>query len=61
MNESEIAINIKQKLRIILPNEEKKSFIKQNKNREYGIIIKYIYIISGDIPPFLIYKRKHIL
>jgi DNA-binding transcriptional regulator/RsmH inhibitor MraZ len=34
MNESETAINVEQKSRIILPAEKKDMFAKQDKNRE---------------------------
>jgi len=61
MDESGSAIDIKQKLKVILFSEEKKTFAKQNRNREWVIIIKIIRVISGDIPPFLITKGKYIL
>ena len=61
MDESGSAIDIKQKLKVILFSEEKKTFAKQNRNREWVIIIKIIRIISEDIPPFLITKEKYIL
>ncbi len=61
MNESESAIGVKQKSKIILPNKKKETFAKQNKNREWVTMIKIIRVISGDIPPFLITKEKHIL
>ena len=60
MDESESAIDIKQKSKVILSNKEKETFAKQDKNREWATIIKIIHIIGGDIPPFLIYKGKYI-
>ena len=61
MDESGSAIDIKQKLKVILSSEKKEAFAKQNRNREQVIIIKIIRVINKDIPPFLIIKEKYIL
>ncbi len=48
---------------MILPNKEKKAWVKQDKNREWIIITATIRVIinSLDIPLFLIIKEKYIL
>ena len=61
MNESESAIDIKQKSKVILSSEKRETFVKQDKNREQATMIKIIRVISGDIPLFLITKGKYIL
>jgi DDE superfamily endonuclease len=60
MDESRIIIDIEQKSRIILSAEKKDVFAKQDGNREWGTMIECIRVISGDIPPFFIYKGKYI-
>jgi len=61
MDESESAIDIKQKSKVILPSEKKEAFVKQDRNREWVIIIIIIRAIDEDVPPFLIIKGKYIL
>ena len=60
MDESETAISVEQKSRIILPAEKKDVFAKQDGNREWGTMIECIRVIGGDILLFFIYKGKHI-
>jgi hypothetical protein len=60
MDESETAISVEQKSRIILPAEKKDVFAKQDRNREWGTMIECIRVIGGDIPSFFIHKGKHI-
>ncbi len=61
IDESGNAIGIEQKLNVILSNEKKEAFAKQDENREWATMIECIRVINGDIPPFLIIKGKYIL
>ncbi len=47
---------MEQRLKVILPSEEREVFANQDGNREWATLIECIRVISGDIPSFLIVK-----
>jgi len=52
---------MKQRLKIILPIEEKKAFVKKDFNREWATLVECIRVIKGNIPSFFIVKGQYVL